>query len=83
MTPRERYDGPIEPGMVFTAPGNDGKVLRRDKVIGRMPDDASLLIMEALPCPMRKRLGSGVGELFKCPELNLRVVMRPEVDDET
>jgi len=74
----ERYDGPIEPGMTFWAPDNEGQPYRRDRVIAIDPTRPDTIILEALSCPMRKRPGSGVGEIFRCPEVNLRIVMRPE-----
>lgn len=71
-----RYDGPVEAGMVFTAPDNDGKLgYRRVRVVGRMHGDASTLILEEMP---GRCLGRYRGEIFKCPELNLRVVFQPE-----
>jgi len=75
---RSRYEGPIEPGMVMWGPDNDGNVFRRDLVLGRHPTKPDLILYEALPCPMRKRVGSGVGEIGACPEINMRIVMRPE-----
>lgn len=74
----DRYEGPIEPGMVMWAPGNDGEVYRRDLVLGRHPMKPDLILYEALPCPMRRYLGSGVGTVGVCPEVNMRIVMRPE-----
>lgn len=35
--PRELYDGPLEPGMVMVALGNDGEPFRRDLVLGLHP----------------------------------------------
>lgn len=76
--------------MILTAPDNDGVLgYRRDKLLARHPDKPHLWIYEALPCRMRKpigrydpatgeRAGSGVGEVGLCPEVNLRIVMRPE-----
>ncbi len=72
------YNGPIEPGMIFSAPGNDGKTFRRDLVLGAHPFKPDIILLEALPCKMRSRLGSGVGEIIQCPEVNLRLISSPE-----
>jgi hypothetical protein len=72
------YDGPIETGMVMVAPGNDGGVFRRDVVLCRHPFDEKTIILEGLPCRMRRKIGAGVGELTSCPESNLRYVFVPE-----
>jgi hypothetical protein len=73
---RVRYEGPIEPGMVFVAFDSKGAVYRRDMIVGRHPRKPGIILYEALPCPMRK-YAEGVGEIGQCPELNLRIVMRP------
>lgn len=71
----DRYDGPVEPGMIFTCPDNDGTLgYRRVKVVGRHFDDPSLLFIEDLPSRLRHR-PAGV---TSCPELNLRIVFVPE-----
>lgn len=75
----ERYDGPIEPGMVMVGPGNDGEPYRRDLILGRHPYKPDLLIYEALSCKMRAKVGSGVGSIGLCPEINMRITSRPEV----
>lgn len=67
-----KYEGPIEDGMVFTAPDNDGNVFRRVRVVGHHIDGD--LICEDLPSRYRGRHG----EVFRCPEFNLRVVFKPE-----
>lgn len=74
----EKYEGPIDPGMVMVAPGNEGEPYRRDLVLARHPFEPDSIILEALPCKMRARRGSGVGEVFVCPEINLRIISRPE-----
>lgn len=78
MTLGPRYEGPIEPGMVFWAPGDDGEPFRRDLILARHPTKPDLILYEALPCKMRAKPGSGVGQVGACPEINLRIVMRPE-----
>lgn len=75
---RERYEGPIEPGMVFWGPDNEGRPYRRDLILGRHPFKRDLILYEGLPCLMRRAVGSGVGRMGVCPEINLRIVMRPE-----
>jgi hypothetical protein len=71
------YDGPIEPGMIFWAPDNDGEVYRRDMILCQHPTRPEYLVIEALDCAMRKN-GRGVGNVHLIPEINLRIVMRPE-----
>lgn len=73
-----RYEGPLEPGMVMWAPDNDGEPFRRDLLLAKHPFKPDLWIYEALPCPMRKAVGSDIGRIGLCPELNIRIVMRPE-----
>jgi hypothetical protein len=75
---KPKYEGPIEPGMVMVAPGSDGEPFRRDLVLGLHPFKPDLVLLEALPCKMRERSGSGIGEIFGCPEVNLRIVSDPE-----
>lgn len=71
----EKYEGPIEVGDVFTCPDNAGVLgYRRVRVLARHLDDPSTLLMEDLPSRLRPR---PVG-VFKCPELNLRIVFQPE-----
>lgn len=77
---RSSYAGPIEVGMVMVGVGNEGEPFRRDLVLGFHPFKEGMVIYEALPCKMRKRIGSGVGEISLCPEVNMRYVMRPETD---
>lgn len=72
----DRYEGPLEPGMVLVAPDNEGKVFRRDKLIAIDPDSPNCWIYRAMPCPMRR--DGGTGYLGVIPEVNLRIVMRPE-----
>lgn len=70
-----KYEGQIEPGMIFTCPDNDGVLgYRRVRVVGRHFDDPTLLFIEDLPSRIRHR-PSGV---LACPELNLRIVFEPE-----
>jgi hypothetical protein len=70
----DRYDGPVEVGMVFTAPDNDGKLgYRRVKVIADL--GGGTLVLEEMPGRIRY---SQAGSIFKCPELNLRIVFEPE-----
>jgi hypothetical protein len=71
------YKGPIEVGMVMVAPGNDGEVYRRDRVIGRHPFEQNIVLLEALPCPMRRERFE-IGEVIRCPEINLRLISTPE-----
>lgn len=73
----ERYEGPIESGMIFWGPGSDGEPFRRDLILCRHPFKPHLIIYEALPCKMRLRSGN-VGEIGRFPEVNLRAFMRPE-----
>jgi hypothetical protein len=76
---RQKYEGPLEPGMILTAPDNDGTLgFRRDLLLTRHPNKPDLWIYEALPCRMRAQPGSGVGQVGICPEINLRIVMQPE-----
>jgi hypothetical protein len=80
----DKYEGPLEPGMVMTGPDNDGVLgFRRDLLLARHPNKPDLWIYEALPCRMRRAQGSGVGQVGVCPEINLRIVMRPEVEPDT
>jgi hypothetical protein len=68
-----RYDGPIERGMVFTAPDNNGTLgFRRIRVLGW--DFDQRVIFEELPSRMRLP----VGDIRRIPELNLRIVFEPE-----
>lgn len=70
----DRYEGRIEEGQIFTCPDNNGVLgYRRVKVIGRY--DESTLILEEMPGRIRY---SQTGSIFKCPELNLRIVFIPE-----
>lgn len=64
--------------MIFWGPDDDGKPFRRDLILCRHPLKPELILYEGLPCPMRKRAGSGVGVVGVCPEVNLRIVMKPE-----
>lgn len=74
----DRYSGPVEPGMVFTAPDNDGKLgYRRVKVIARTID-SDILIIEEMPSRIRYVQS---GQISKCPETNLRIVFVPEEDE--
>lgn len=69
--------------MILTAPDNDGTLgYRRDLLLCRHPNKPDLWLYEGLPCRMRKRPGSGVGTVGVCPEVNLRIVMRPEQEAE-
>lgn len=71
MAVERKYDGPIEEGMIFTSPDNDGELgYRRLKVIGADADDGMLVLKEM---PGRIRYAP-TGSVFKCPELNLRIV---------
>jgi hypothetical protein len=68
-----RYGGPVEEGMVFTCPDNDGLLgYRRVKVVGWYDDET--LILEEMP----GRIRSTVGYIFRCPLVNLRIVFVPE-----
>lgn len=71
MAIERKYDGPIRPGMIFTAPDNDGEFgYRRVKVVATDPEDG-LLILKEMPGRIRY---AQVGSIFKCPEVNLRIV---------
>lgn len=73
MTVEIKYNGPIERGMIFTCPDNDGVLgLRRIRVVGR--DFNDYVIYENLPGRMRIDTHS----LGRCPELNLRIVFELE-----
>lgn len=73
-----KWKGPVSIGETFTAPDNDGELgFRRVRVIGRHPDDEKMLICQEQASRMK---GRRVGEVFLCPELNLRIVFWPESD---
>jgi hypothetical protein len=74
----DRYTGPLEAGMILTGPDNDGVLgYRRVKLILR-EDDGGWIYEEA-PSRLTKKLGfRAPRELGRCPELNLRIVFRPE-----
>lgn len=73
-TTRSRYTGPVEVGMVFTAPDNNGALgYRRVKVIAELDDE--MLVLEELASRIRY---TTPGEIFKCPKKNLRIVFVPE-----
>lgn len=74
-----RYDGPVDVGQIFTAPDNDGILgYRRVRVVGWYDD--TTLVLEEMPGRIRYARS---GEIFKCPELNLRIVFQPEEDPAT
>lgn len=74
-----RYKGPVEPGMIFTCPDNDGVFgFRRVRVVARRFDDETTLIIEDLPSRVRPTAPVGI---YPCPELNLRIVFVPESDE--
>lgn len=74
-----KYDGPIEVGQVFTCPDND-QVLgyRRVRVLAVHPFIEGVLILEEMPSRMKR---VRVGEIFACPEVNLRIVFVPEPEE--
>lgn len=77
---RPYYEGPVEPGMVFTCPDNDGVLgYRRVRVVARRFDDERTLIIEDMPSRVYKNMRGG---LTPCPEVNLRIVFIPEESDE-
>lgn len=72
----KKYEGPIEVGMVFTAPDNDGQLgYRRVRLLARHPFKDGTLIIEEMKSRMK---GRREGEIFPCPEANLRFVFEPE-----
>jgi hypothetical protein len=69
-----RYDGPLELGMVLTAPDNDGTLgYRRVKLVGQHMDGR--WFMEDLPSKLRPRPDRSS---YPIDEANLRIVFRPE-----
>lgn len=66
------YNGPVEINMVFAAPDNDGKPLRRIRILAEHPDGG--WIHEELPSKMIR----WAGEIRRIPNYNLRRVFRPE-----
>jgi hypothetical protein len=74
VTVVRKFEEEVYPGMVLTAPDNDGVLgFRRVRVLAEHPDGGWLI--EDLPSRMRHR-PRGV---TRCPELNLRIVFEPEV----
>jgi hypothetical protein len=60
--------------MIFTAPDNDGMLgYRRIRVVGEHIDGG--WVIEDLPSRLMR---IGLGSVQRCPDLNLRVVFRPE-----
>lgn len=73
----ERYEGPLTEGMILTCPDNDGVLgLRRVKLLHQEGDR---WIYEEAASRMTKPGGRVIGELGRTPEVNLRIVFRPEV----
>lgn len=71
-----RYEGPLELGMVLTAPDNEGVLgLRRVRLVAKHIDGD--WIIEDLPARMWRRFGPDRGPK-RCPEINLRIVFVPE-----
>lgn len=76
----KRYEGPLEVGMILTAPDNDGELgYRRIRLVAR-DLDGERWIYEDLPARIWRKLGPDSGHLSRVPEINIRIVFEPEGD---
>lgn len=70
-----KYQGEIKIGSIWSAPDNDGSKYRRIRIVAEHIDGG--WIFEDLPSLLYPR---GRAEINRCPDLNLRIIFKPEED---
>ena len=68
-----RYRGEVKLGSVWSAPNNDGSKYRRIRIVAEHIDGG--WIYEDLPSTLYPRGDRGMN---RCPDLNLRIIFKPE-----